>query len=178
MRDVRRSKPWLWILPLCAALGLALPAPGRAAAAGGTTPDPNAACPVPGSIQHVIFLIKENRTFDNYFGKFPGAHGATTALDSAGQVVPLAAADDTNFGCDINHSWDSAHTAYDCGAMDKFDLISFSGANCDRTQPPPYTNHSLTQFSQADIPNYWAYAQHFTLGDHMFSSLSGPSYPT
>ncbi|MGC8668237.1 MAG: phospholipase C [Chthonomonadales bacterium] len=28
-----------------------------------------------------------------------------------------------------------------------------------------------------DIPNYWAYAQHFTLCDHFFSSLSGPSEP-
>jgi len=170
MRDVRKSQPSSWLLSLFAVLGLALPAPGRAA-----TPD--AACTAPGTIQHVIFLIKENRTFDNYFGKFPGADGATTALDSAGQVVPLNPADDGNFGCDINHSWDSAQNAYDCTVMDKFDTISFSGANCDRSQPPPYTNHSLTQFSQADIPNYWAYAKHFTLGDHMFSSLMGPSYP-
>jgi phospholipase C len=166
-------------LSLLAALGLALPAPARAAGGAKIAPAATAdvACTAPGTIQHVIFLIKENRTFDNYFGKFPGADGATTALDSAGQVVPLNPADDTNFGCDINHSWDSGHTAYDCAVMDQFDTISFSGGSCDRSQPPPYTNHSLTQFSQGDIPNYWAYAQHYTLGDHMFSSLMGPSYP-
>src|ERR1035437_6633703 len=28
-------------------------------------------------IEHVIFIVKENRTFDNYFGRFPGADGAT-----------------------------------------------------------------------------------------------------
>jgi len=29
-------------------------------------------------IKHVVFIIKENRTFDNYFGTFPGANGATS----------------------------------------------------------------------------------------------------
>jgi len=134
-------------------------------------------CPIPGTIQHVIFLVKDNRTFDNYFGKFPGANGATTALDSSGAIVPLHVADDTNFGCDIDHGWKGAHNAYACGFMSQFDLLTFSGTSCDRSQAPPYTNHSLTQFSQADIPNYWSYAQHFTLADNMFSSLMGPSYP-
>ncbi len=31
-----------------------------------------------GNIQHVVFIIKENRSFDQYFGTFPGANGATT----------------------------------------------------------------------------------------------------
>jgi hypothetical protein len=159
-----------------AAAALLLPAAGLCAA-----PDPSTlpACPVPGSIQHVVFLIKENRTFDNYFGKFSGANGSQTALDSQGKVVPLAPASDTTFGCDIDHSWQGANLAWDCGQQDKFDLIGYSKGKtgCDTTQPPPYTNHSLTQFSQADIPNYWAYAQHFVLGDNMFSSLLGPSFP-
>src|SRR5436190_19599355 len=29
-------------------------------------------------IKHIVFIVKENRSFDNYFGRFPGAHGATT----------------------------------------------------------------------------------------------------
>ena len=40
-------------------------------------------------IQHVVFLIKENRTFDHYFGTFPGADGTTTGLISSGQRVTL-----------------------------------------------------------------------------------------
>ena len=34
---------------------------------------------VPGEnpIKHVIFMVKENRTFDHYFGTYPGADGAT-----------------------------------------------------------------------------------------------------
>lgn len=137
------------------------------------------ACGVPGTIRHVIYLIKENRTFDNYFGKFPGAEGATTARDSSGRVVPLQPAEDHNFGCDIDHSWASAHDAYDCGAMDRFDRLRVHDVHgrCVASPNRPYTNHSLTQFGEADIPRYWAYARHFTLGDHMFSSLMGPSYP-
>src|SRR5947209_4640916 len=40
-------------------------------------------------IKHIVFFIKENRTFDNYFGTYPGANGATSAMDSEGQIVPL-----------------------------------------------------------------------------------------
>src|SRR5262245_52434500 len=40
-------------------------------------------------IKHVIFVIKENRTFDNYFGLFPGADGATSGQTCDGQTIPL-----------------------------------------------------------------------------------------
>ncbi|HXO21313.1 MAG TPA: alkaline phosphatase family protein [Thermoanaerobaculia bacterium] len=157
---------------LSAAGLLALAAPAGSA---GSLP----VCATPGTIDHVIFLVKENRTFDNYFGKFRGADGATTARDSRGRVVPLKPASDNTFNCDVRHTWQSAHLAYDCGRMDRFDQISFGNPKgaCDRSLPYPYTNHSLTQFSERDIPRYWAYARHFTLGDRMFSSLMGPSYP-
>ncbi len=46
-------------------------------------------------IQHIVFIIKENRTFDNYFGTFPGANGATSGTISTGQVIPLGHAPDT-----------------------------------------------------------------------------------
>ena len=32
-----------------------------------------------GRIEHVVIIVKENHTFDNYFGTFPGANGATLA---------------------------------------------------------------------------------------------------
>jgi len=64
--------------------------------------------------------------------------------------------------------------AYDNGKMDRFDLLKGNGQ-----QHPGdlYGNNSLTQFQQSDIPNYWSYAQNFVLGDNMFSSLMGPSFP-
>lgn len=42
------------------------------------------------AIQHTVFLINENHTFDNYFGTFPGADGTTTGLLSTGQWIPLS----------------------------------------------------------------------------------------
>ena len=32
-----------------------------------------------GSIEHVVVIVKENHTFDNYFGRFAGADGARLA---------------------------------------------------------------------------------------------------
>ena len=119
-------------------------------------------------IEHVVFIIKENRTFDNYFGTFPGANGATSGTISTGDVIPLGHTPDRT-PRDIDHSWNSAITAIDGGAMDQFDLIHGGNVNGDYL--------SYTQLYQADIPNYWALAGSFTLGDAMFSSLTGPSFP-
>lgn len=126
-------------------------------------------------IKHIVFFIKENRTFDNYFGTYPGANGTTTAMDSKGQMVPLHHESDQI--PDINHSWQSALQAYDQGKMDRFDSIKQNAKQTKKTSTGPYTNNSLTQFYQSDIPNYWTYAQNFVLGDNMFSSLMGPSFP-
>ncbi len=41
-------------------------------------------------IKHIVFLIKENRSFDTYFGTFPGADGATLGRTSHGKVVQLS----------------------------------------------------------------------------------------
>ena len=119
-------------------------------------------------IQHIVFIVKENRTFDNYFGTFPGADGATTGMISTGQVIPLGHLPDKT-PRDISHSFNAAVTAIDAGKMDKFDLIAGGNQNGDFL--------SYTQFSETDIPNYFAYARSFVLGDRMFSSLTGPSFP-
>src|SRR5947209_2639007 len=63
-------------------------------------------------IRHVIFIIKENRSFDNLFGRFPGADGATTGLLSTGQRVPLGHMPDS-FLFDIGHDPSSVHLAVD-----------------------------------------------------------------
>jgi len=119
------------------------------------------------SIQHIIFLIKENRTFDTYFGHFPGANGATTGVTSTGQVLTLRHTPDQVVN--IAHDWISVHTAVDGGKMDQFDLIPHANINGE------YLSYS--QLTQADIPHYYSYAEHFTLADNMFSSLIGPSFP-
>jgi phospholipase C len=116
-------------------------------------------------IKHIVFIVKENRTFDNYFGTFPGVDGATTGTLSTGDVIPLAQAPDVT-PHDIDHSFNAAVTAIDGGAMDKFDLINGGGDLL-----------GYTQYTEQDMPNYFAYAKNFVLGDAFFSSLTGPSFP-
>ena len=119
-------------------------------------------------IQHIVFIIKENRTFDNYFGTFPGANGATSGKISTGQVIQLGHAPD-KLPRDIDHSFNAAVKAINGGAMDQFDLITGGNKNGDYL--------AYTQYTEADIPNYFAYARTFVLADAFFSSLTGPSFP-
>src|SRR5690242_13465310 len=124
-------------------------------------------------IQHFVFILKENRSFDHYFGAFPGADGATTATISTGQVIPLGPAPD-QLPRDFNHSWQSAIVSVDYGRMDKFDVLigpSIEACNINGDYA------CFTQMSEQDIPNYYALAKYFVLSDHMFSSIHGSSLP-
>jgi phospholipase C len=122
-------------------------------------------------INHFVFIIKENRNFDNYFGLFPNADGASTAVISTGQVIPLSHESD-KIARDLDHSYTYSLLGTDGGKMDKFDLTEYPQFPCNLNGD--YV--CFTQFQQQDIPNYWNYAQTFTLADHMFSSLTGPSF--
>ena len=120
-------------------------------------------------IQHIVFLIKENRSFDNLFGTFPGADGATSGVISTGQRIPLGHALNL-MPQDIGHEWIDTRTAMHNGRMDQFDLVATAIGPGGQILP-------MTQFLAADLPNYWRYAQTFALADRMFSSMSGPSFP-
>jgi len=117
----------------------------------------------PARIQHIIFIIKENRTFDTYFAGFPGADGATTGTTSTGQTVPLAAMPDC-YQTNLCNGWACAMQSLDHGKMDGFDLAT---GNLD----------AYARMAEADIPGYWAYARRFVLSDRYFSSVHGPSFP-
>jgi phospholipase C len=124
------------------------------------------------TIQHFVFIIKENRTFDNYFGTYPGADGVTSGPISTGQVIPLGRTPDVT-PRDIGHSWTNAIQSWDNGRMDRFDTIGPQVSACN-------INGDMlcyTQLQQQDIPNYFAYAQHFVLADRNFSSQHGMSLP-
>jgi phospholipase C len=143
-----------WVIPLFAACG---------GGSGQGTPSP--VTRDVSIIQHTVFIIKENRTFDNYFGTFPGADGATTGMLSNGQTVSLSHMPDAYPNTNFCNGWDCAIEAIDAGKMDKFDLIS--GGNLS----------AYTQAIEQDIPNYWAYARQFVLADRYFTSVHGPSLP-
>jgi phospholipase C len=126
-------------------------------------------------IEHIVFFIKENRTFDNYFGQFPGAEGATTGVTSTGAVVPLTPAPDVE-ASDLCHAEGCARTAMNGSQMNGFDIMGKLGTGTQRFAAPPNLR-SYAQFSEGGIPNYWAYARTYTLGDHMFSSIWSDSFP-
>jgi phospholipase C len=115
-------------------------------------------------IKHVVFLIKENRTFDHMFGRFPGADGVTFG-DDAGTRVPLTRATVGRMSGDVPHCYECALAAYDGGKMDGFD------------QTETAHKYAYTQFRPSQIPNYWALAKRYVLFDHFFSSEAGPSFP-
>jgi phospholipase C len=117
----------------------------------------------PAAIEHTVIILQENHTFDNYFGTFPSADGATSGLTSTGLMVSLAPLPDMD-DANLCNSWDCALQAMDGGKMDSFDLIN-GGLS------------AYTQASSQEIPHYWEYAQHFVLADRYFTSVHGPSLP-
>jgi phospholipase C len=76
-------------------------------------------------LEHFIYIIQENHSFDNYFGTFPGASGipdGTLLPDYPGGPLvhrPFLARKPT-IPYDIPHGWTSSILAYDNGAMDGF----------------------------------------------------------
>ena len=152
-------------------LSSTLEAQGLPPASGTSTPSASptiSTTPTSDPIQHVVILMKENRTFDNYFGTFPGADGATTGRISTGKVVKLIHTPDHTL-IDIAHHGDAATVAVDGGRMDGFDLLPGAVQNGQ--------DIAMSQAQESDIPNYWKYAQTFELMDHFFSTINGPSFP-
>ncbi len=128
-------------------------------------------------IEHVVILFQENRSFDHYFGTRQGVAGfASTSSGQAyqnpfaghpdGYLLPFrydSAATSAQCGPDPNHSWAAQHAAWNNGKNDGF--ATSMGA------------HALGYFTRADIAYYWALADEFTLCDHYFCSVLGPTNP-
>jgi phospholipase C len=149
----------------------ASPAPGGSATGGAPAAPQRVGPDAP--IKHVVFMIKENRTFDSYFGAYPGADGAsrgrtlkcTSSGCEPGAAVPLKPAPDV-IPHDITHGFQSGLYAIDGGRMDGFNII---GDGRDLS--------GYVQYSRKTIPAYWAYADRFVLADHFFTSMFGPTFP-
>ncbi len=138
-------------------------APGTPTDAAVDAPTP----PVPIPIKHVVVIVKENHTFDNYFGSFPGADGISSIPTSNGVITPPHAPDRTLR--DLCHEHSCALTDYAGGAMNGWDQVADASVDGD--------NLVYAQYGEEDIPNYWQYARHFTLGDRFFANQLGPSFP-
>lgn len=161
---MRRIMPLILVLfaTVLVIVGLRFPASSRA----DTPIRDTAAARYP--IKHIIIIDKENHSFDNMFGRFPGADGATNASISTGKSVLLSHTPDKTF-LDIGHAGAAAELAINNGRMDQFDLLPGARQNGK--------DIADSQYFQSDIPNYWKYARAFTLDDHFFSTVIGPSFP-
>jgi phospholipase C len=115
-------------------------------------------------IKHVVFVIKENRTTDHLFGRFPGVNGVTHGLDGA-RRRPLTAPLD-RIPDDIPHCYECAIESWNEGRMDNF----------ARTEQGDLYAYTQMQ-GREDLPNYWRWAEEFALSDNFFASAQGPSFP-
>jgi phospholipase C len=117
-------------------------------------------------IKHVVFILKENRSFDHLFGRFPGADGAATGL-RWGKRVPLTPTTDQRMldAANLAHAYSTALLNYDHGKMDGF------------AHDPVSKEYAYTQMTPDQLPNYWQWAREYVLADHFFASALGPSFP-
>jgi phospholipase C len=168
MRAMRRLL-LLVLLVACGSQHPDAPADASGGGGGGAMPDaaPPDAAPVPIPIKHIVVIVKENHTFDNYFGSFPGADGISQIMTSSGMITPPQAPDRTPR--DLCHEHSCALTDWAGGAMNGWDQVSGSSVNGD--------NLAYAQYTEQDIPNYWQYARHFELADRFFANVLGPSFP-
>jgi phospholipase C len=118
-------------------------------------------------IKHIVILVQENRSFDDFFATFPGADGATTGVTHTGKVVPLK--ERPLVGLDINHTYKTYLTDWDNGKMDGFDLSKIDGNNPAGLYPYQYVDPS-------QIQEYWTLAQQYGLADHMFQTQGSGSF--
>ncbi len=144
-------------------------------------------------IKHIVFLIKENRTFDNYFGLYGhGSDGATEGKTAncfgspkhcvTGDTIPLKPGYDMQ-PHDITHGFSSGLYAIDGGKMDGYNIIGegedlegYTQMSRDCKISPAKEANAKKQGSGC-LPAYWSYADHYVLADHFFTSMYGPTFP-
>jgi phospholipase C len=144
-------------------------------------------------IKHVIVIMEENRSFDSFFGTYPGADGIPMkkgkptvcvpngvggcvkpfldkngADDSGGQHGPLAGKLDVNGG-----RMDGFIRVTD-GSLIRKCRAHRGSSSCKALRRP----NVMSYHNGAQLPNYWAYAHHFVLQDHMFEPNWGWSLPS
>jgi phospholipase C len=140
-----------------------------------------------GKIAHVVIIVQENRSFDNLFHGFPGADTANSGTGIGGKKYVLAPWSMTN-PWDINHAHLQFLEDYDGGKMDGFsnEIKSLNTACSDPRNTPScwvFWGGSVPSIAYSYLPKYqvqpyWTLAMTYALGDRMFQSNNGPSYPS
>jgi phospholipase C len=132
-------------------------------------------------IDYVVVVMMENRSFDHYLGAlahdpdYPsravveGLRGEALNPDGRGKMVAAArlTVDRT-----INppHSWEASHAQFDGGRLDAF-VRSAERALCEAPR------QAISYFDRERLPILYALADQYTVCDHWFSSVMGPTWP-
>ncbi|HTX01418.1 MAG TPA: alkaline phosphatase family protein [Acidimicrobiales bacterium] len=142
-------------------------------------------------VKHVVLLMQENRSFDNYFGTLAGVRGfgdpAAITLPNGNSVFFQPAAenpdgyllpwhlDTSNSSAsampDLSHQWQIQHAAWNGGAMDGWVRAHTAS---DGLTSGPFT---MGYYEQDDIPFQFALANNFTICDRYHCSVMGPTHP-
>jgi len=133
-------------------------------------------------IQHIVIIVQENRSFDDFFATFPGANGATVGRvknycsPSNPSCLPYYYIPLTEGGLNSNslgHEHDAFKKEYDNGKMDGFPLVKMALRKGKKTKaglyPYRYVNPKYIQ-------PYWDIAKQYVLGDDMFTTQSSGSF--
>jgi phospholipase C len=141
-------------------------------------------------IRHVVVIMQENRSFDSYFGTYPGADGipmkngvATVCLpDLARHVCVRPFHDRYDMNAGGPHGARNARIDIAGGRMSGFVREQEAGLRgCVEAFNPACTSgprlDAMGYHDGREIPNYWAYARNFVLQDHMFEPNSSWSLP-
>ncbi|CAG7584963.1 phospholipase C [Rhodococcus opacus] len=142
-------------------------------------------------IEHFVYLMQENRSFDHYYGTLSGVRGFDDPSPAWQQYgwTPGAGPTPTGFlnpfrldttqgthldgECinDPTHSWGPQHDAWNGGAMDRWMPVHIAH------EGPLNGPATMGYYTRADIPVHYDLADAFTICDHYFCSVLGPTDP-
>jgi phospholipase C len=140
----------------------------------------------PKFIKHVVIVIQENRSFDDFFATFPGADGSSGgcmkpppgsgsgsgSCPSGDEYVPLVPVNLIE-PCDFGHGRNTYLKDYDGGAMDGFGTAGNGRSKCGAGR----AGEAAYQYViPSQIESYWSIAQQYVLGDHMFQTQGSGSF--
>ena len=140
-------------------------------------------------VKHVFVIYQENRSFDSYFGSYPGADNLATKEARAHgfrQYDPLGNRWVTPFRVrdpdlsDANHARPALIAKADGGAMDRFVSAEETFGLARGRQRDEARRFGLVTMAFEDcdtVPFLWKYARSFALYDHFFQAMYGPSTP-
>ncbi|MEU4875765.1 alkaline phosphatase family protein [Streptomyces sp. NPDC021608] len=141
-------------------------------------------------VEHVVLLMQENRSFDHYFGTLSGVRGfadpAALTLGTGrsvfhqpddqnprGYLLPFHLDTRTTSAQAIpstSHAWSVQHEAWNEGRMDRW-------LPAHRTADGANGPYVMGYYTREDIPFQFALAETFTVCDHYFCSVLGPTWP-